>query len=573
MKPSSFALLFTALYCLSISCQHQPSIRGSSSFITAGVAGRVFDEAGLPLSNVQVQVEASNTTTDVNGSFTISDLQLNKEREVVVLNKSGYFKGIRTFTPTGNSMNHIEVKLIPKNVAGSFTASAGGVVNINSGGSISFPANSLVNATTNSPYDGTATVSAFFLDPTVSDFQKQLPGDLRGIDANDKIVGLQSLGMMVTEINGASGEKLQLATGTLATITLPIPAALNQQASATIPLWYLDENKGLWKQEGVANKSGTNYVGTVSHFTWWNCDYPYPMVQFTATIQDKQNHPLSGAHVELRASNGYTYGIADDDGKVAGKMPANESLTMYIKGRCTLDSVKFSPISSDHDFGILQSNATNGNIGVSISGHLLNCSGNAVTNGYVSISVDGNTYRTNSSNGNFSFSLQRCNNSPTSAQVVGYDVAVTKQSDPQNITVTSGNINVGNITACNSVNEYVSFSINGASYLIVPPYDSIGVQVQGMQTEIFTFNMDSTMNRGFDLGFLANTPGTYEIDLLEIVYGDREFMKPDATHMNVTVTEFGSLYQYIAGNFSGYIRDTLNHTDAPVNCTFRVRRD
>jgi len=214
-------------------------MRGSS-FLTAGVAGRVFDEAGLPLANVQVQVEGSNTVTDVNGSFIINDLQLNKEREVVSLNKSGYYTGTRTFTPTANSTNNIEVKLTKKNVAGDFSATTGGIVYLSAGGSINFPSNSLVNAATNSPYAGTATVSAFFLDPTVSDFQKMMPGDLRGLDANDQPMGLQSLGMMVTEINGASGEKLQLAAGKQATITFPIPASLNSQAQATIPLWYLD---------------------------------------------------------------------------------------------------------------------------------------------------------------------------------------------------------------------------------------------------------------------------------------------------------------------------------------------
>jgi hypothetical protein len=35
-------------------------------------------------------------------------------------------------------------------------------------------------------------------------------------------------------------------------------------------LWSFDEAKGLWKEEGQAIKTGSNYVGDVSHFSFWN---------------------------------------------------------------------------------------------------------------------------------------------------------------------------------------------------------------------------------------------------------------------------------------------------------------
>ena len=41
-----------------------------------------------------------------------------------------------------------------------------------------------------------------------------------------------------------------------------------------MPLWYFDEQKGMWVEEGVATKQGNQYVGTVNHFTDWNCDIP-----------------------------------------------------------------------------------------------------------------------------------------------------------------------------------------------------------------------------------------------------------------------------------------------------------
>ncbi len=55
--------------------------------------------------------------------------------------------------------------------------------------------------------------------------------------------------MAAVELTGTSGELLQIATGKKATLTLSIPSSLAASAPATIPLWFFDEAKGLWKEE------------------------------------------------------------------------------------------------------------------------------------------------------------------------------------------------------------------------------------------------------------------------------------------------------------------------------------
>jgi hypothetical protein len=46
------------------------------------------------------------------------------------------------------------------------------------------------------------------------------------------------------------GEKVELAEGLPATLTFAVPASMKDQAPATIPLWYFDEDEGIWKEEG-----------------------------------------------------------------------------------------------------------------------------------------------------------------------------------------------------------------------------------------------------------------------------------------------------------------------------------
>jgi hypothetical protein len=43
-------------------------------------------------------------------------------------------------------------------------------------------------------------------------------------------------------------------------------------APPTIEMWFFDEVKGIWKEEGIGTKQGSVYVGEVSHFSSWNFD-------------------------------------------------------------------------------------------------------------------------------------------------------------------------------------------------------------------------------------------------------------------------------------------------------------
>lgn len=77
-----------------------------------------------------------------------------------------------------------------------------------------------------------------------------MPGSLRGTRTDSPEVVLQSFGMVAVEITGANGEALQLANGKTASISFSIAPSLLSFAPARIPLWYFDENTGLWKEEG-----------------------------------------------------------------------------------------------------------------------------------------------------------------------------------------------------------------------------------------------------------------------------------------------------------------------------------
>jgi len=119
-----------------------------------------------------------------------------------------------------------------------------------------------------------------------------MPGDLRGITTGGKEVALKTYGMMNVELQDDAGNKLQVASGQQATITVAVPSALQGTAPATIPLWYFNDSTGRWIQQGAGALQGSSYIGNVSHFTWWNYDVSYIPYFFKGHIKDQAGNPV-----------------------------------------------------------------------------------------------------------------------------------------------------------------------------------------------------------------------------------------------------------------------------------------
>ena len=165
-----------------------------------------------------------------------------------------------------------------------------------SGTTVVFPANGIIDSK-GKPFTGSAQVKATYFDPTNPLFYGCFPGEFAGVRSNSTETGIESFGFINVEIMN-NAEKLQLASGKPAQFTMPIPAALRTRAPQTIPLWYYDEVQGKWIEEGSATKQGNNYVGTVAHFSSWNCDMPTQTSWLEGHVVDANGNPLSFANVK-----------------------------------------------------------------------------------------------------------------------------------------------------------------------------------------------------------------------------------------------------------------------------------
>ncbi|HAO47538.1 MAG TPA: hypothetical protein DCQ97_11470, partial [Chitinophagaceae bacterium] len=421
--------------------------------ISSSVSGFITDENDRAVMGATVLVGSSTVITDKYGYFEAKNVQVIKEAAVVTATKAGYFKGIKTYIAKEGKAAFFRIKLIPKKTVGVITAAAGGTISQPNGLSIKLPAGGIINALTNTAYTGTVNIAAYWINPAANDLNRIMPGDLRGINTEGALQLLQTFGMAAVELTGSSGELLQIADGQKATLTLPIPSSLSAAAPASIPLWYFDESKGLWKQEGSATKTGNTYVGDVSHFSFWNVDVPANFVQFSCTVVSTTGQPIPNAFVKISLVNdpaNWRHGYTDINGYVSGPVPANAQLLMEIFSNSSCTTAGYSQAFTTTTGNIYLGNISiPGSTVANISGSVTNCAGNPVTNGNLYVQF-GNVFKRYplSGTGAYNYNLLLCGSSNSSITVFAEDLTTLTQSIPVSYPIAPGNNSLAVIQAC-----------------------------------------------------------------------------------------------------------------------------
>ncbi|MBC9931732.1 carboxypeptidase-like regulatory domain-containing protein [Chitinophaga qingshengii] len=544
----------------------------SDKKVQAGVQGRITDEKNNPLAGARVLCGDQNTITDEYGVFRFTTLNITEAAAVVTVQKPGYFNGIRTFQVTGAGKEQfVQIQLLPKTVAGTFDAATGGMV-AGPNAQFIFVPNQVLDAS-NQPYKGKATLTYAFINPERNDFADIMPGDLRAVNDKNELVGLQSFGMMALELQAENGEKLHLDGRNSVTFRMEIPATLRKTAPAVIPLWHFEESTGLWRQEGSAEKMGDSYVGTVKHFSFWNCDAQFPIVNLNATFKDDQGNPLPNTIIQMTRSNGSeSYGYTDANGEVRGMVPANEQVTISIKDKCgkIMFSRKAGPWTTDANAGVF--NVTiDPQARIAISGTVTTCDGAAVTKGLVNVQVDGITYKAPIQNGAYSSSVLRCATGTATVTLNPVDETANKMS-----TVTyqlAPGTYTRDLQACDVIQaSTVSFLLEGQTSSFTSPADSIQFISHRSDTSnyvSYTIYATPKSGQGNQITMrlsdikVGTTTNYISVSMNGAYYSGQA--------VSVTITHTGVAGEYLDATFSGNVQKSQNGTTVPISGSFKVR--
>ncbi len=225
-----------------------------------------------------------DASSDAEGEISLDNMPTGVEF-VLKLTKNGYAdRFVRTTIPAGASDAAVFAATMTERESAQMLNNAenGGNITGTDGTAITLPADALVD-TSGNPVSGNVQVSLTPVDVSDADARDAFPGSFAAADENGNNGLLLSFGVAEYHLT-QGGERLQLAPGKQATLTVPVYIDQYSDGSPVtagdhIPLWSLDETTGQWVQEGTGtvvadsnSPTGLGFEMIVGHLSWYNCD-------------------------------------------------------------------------------------------------------------------------------------------------------------------------------------------------------------------------------------------------------------------------------------------------------------
>ncbi len=558
----SLSLLWTACF--------KDNFTGSNLVATVTFAGRILDESGQPISDAQVRAGGELAMTDKNGVFRLSPVSLPADNAILKVNKIGYFDFSRAYVVEHFAVKPVTIQLLKKVQIGAFAASTGGTVQVPGGAQLIFPAGAVA-------YSGQVRVFARYLDPTDAQLPLFMPGDLRGINAGGEEQSLSTFGMLAVEMLGQANEELQLAVGSEAEITVPIPGGQAAAAPAELPLWHYDNDQARWIEEGKAQKIGDWYVGKVKHFSYWNYDASAPSIILSGKVylEDKQ-HPLAGVGVwvvPVGSGVGWGCGHGETDGNGCFKGAVTKDIALKIliyhyASSCGTNAVYATTVGpfsddaalSDIVLSTLQLQA------ITVSGRLTDCNNQPVAKGYVRLEASAGAGQVGfpDATGKFDFTFLNCTSIST-AEVKGYDLTAELESPAQTAVFPPNTVSLGDISVCQNLSEFIKYTLDGTAFTIVDP----GGESNNQTTFIAGENALQHASIAFSFTNAGQT-GTFPLNFLNINQIATD--SSSVANLNTTLTSWGGQPgQFSVGTFGGIFQDWTGQSHT-VSGSYRVKR-
>jgi len=289
---------------------------------TSTINTRITTPDGSEIGSVEVLAtlvsDSTSTmfTSDANGNANLELIA--GEKYIIKLDKTGFATQVTPVkTPAADGIINLDITMIERGLVQTFVSENGATLTGDNGAEVTIQPNSFVD-TNGIPVTGVIEVTITPVDVSNPNSLAAFPGEFTGTTASGDtpIISFGTVEYKFTQ----NGVPLQLAQGATADILIPIYINTYQNGLAIgeddiIPLWSLNEETGIWLQEGTGivvesddSPTGLALLASVSHFTWWNCDVSMNAAQAIVTVNGSQAgtaliKATTNADIGFRSSN------------------------------------------------------------------------------------------------------------------------------------------------------------------------------------------------------------------------------------------------------------------------------
>ncbi|MCP4644392.1 MAG: hypothetical protein GY851_28370 [bacterium] len=295
---------------------------------------------GIPGCTVTVDDEAKvypvTVQTNATGQYSLGNLSAGQGLKVT-FEQDGFTTTCRFVDITASKTTTANATMKARELDTLPAAEAGGVATDGQGTTkVGLPPSGLVDKFGN-PVTGEVKVAVTPLDVTDPGDLGAFPGDFQAITSKkngSQQVTLETFGLAEVVIT-KNGEEVNLGVGKSAQLEIKLPPQKSISSGDTIPLWWFDEEAGLWMEAGTGtvgastSGSGLAFFATVTHFSWWNADRPIEQMDcLTGTVLAKDGTPVGGAEIVARgvSYNGESFATTNQWGEFCVNVKRGEEV-------------------------------------------------------------------------------------------------------------------------------------------------------------------------------------------------------------------------------------------------------
>jgi len=447
--------------------------------INTTLYGFVTGSNGETLSEVLVSVAGQTTMTNKYGFYIFNDITVKDKGVPLTASKEDYITNVGRTVPLKDKKTFYNIQLSKPDIAISFNSEEGANIEQNQL-SLTLQPNSFVDSRGDA-YNGEILAQVKYYRPDNNRVLDEMPGNLEGWDKTGNRVVLGSFGMVSATFYSENNEELNLGEDQTAQLSMEIPGSLLDGSPSNIPIWSLDEEFGVWIEEGKAKKEDGRYVFDVSHFSFWNCDAPFPLTELTGLVVDTDGNPVINKEVNIyfpmdntsgsveggnfRTRSGFT----NDEGIFSGKVPRGKDLFLTINHETCgyVGSNAIGPFDAETaNIDIVYEAPTSF---YPLEGILYDCAQNPVANGLVLLYLDGELLVESAltdENGKFEF-FNLCDNNIYEAK--GIDLDNLKEANTASFEV-SADFPSLLLTACDDLPAFVQINSDIGNFLFTDFY-------------------------------------------------------------------------------------------------------
>lgn len=282
---------------------------------SGALTGQVSSALGAPVPFAEVVIGDLRRFADAAGLFAIGDLS----PDVVAVTIRKDDRTTESQRPVhitlGGSAHYPDLVLLPMALAGPVPSATGGDVALADGTGASFPAAAFLRD--GQPFIGNAGVFMAATRPGDPGFLEAVPGASRGLDASGEAAYLDLQGVVWFSVIGG-GQRLALADGVTAPVTLALPPEQAADAPEVIDVWQIDPATALWMHHGTADLVDGTYSATIDALRpiCWATAID-DLCEVSGQVVDQDGNAIEGARVLARGIGGglRTDALTDQDGR------------------------------------------------------------------------------------------------------------------------------------------------------------------------------------------------------------------------------------------------------------------